>query len=89
MYSPPLTGGQLPGGPGYYVKTEMSAGNQGQNIGSLNPNFLAVGPAGGKSTDSQGGGGGGFYSYGNNTVPTHANGERDRLITENYGQMQA
>lgn len=72
---------------GYYVKTEMSAGANGathHHIGSLNPNFLASN----KSSDSQGGcqGAGGVYY--NNTMPTQVNGERDRLFTENYGQMQ-
>ena len=74
---------------GYYVKTEMSAGANGggaahHHIGSLNPNFLA----GNKSSDSQGGGQGAGGVYYNNTMPTHVNGERDHLFTENYGQMQ-
>ena len=58
--------------PGYYVKTEMSAGANGggaahHHIGSLNPNFLS---AGNKSTDSQGAGQGGGGVYYNNTMPT-------------------
>lgn len=74
---------------GYYMKTEMSAGANGsgaahRHIGSLNPNFLA----GNKSSDSQGGSQGAGGVYYNNTMPTHVNGERDHLFTENYGQMQ-
>ena len=58
MYSPALSGGNLPG---YPIRTEVS---NGQNPGgpSMNPNFMAN-----KSVDSQGGGQGTYY---NHTVPT-------------------
>lgn len=71
MYSP-----QMAPAHGYgYIKTENSAGHGTPHIGSLNPNFMASG-----DSNSQG-------TYYNNTVPTHANGERERLFTESYNQM--